>query len=176
MNAALLCPGPSLARLAMLPPCDCVLAVNRAALRWACDVWCALDHWSEKPGCTPGGVRNWAKDVIGSPLLLTCRGSADAVAKRQPWRGAVEAIESFRDACPVKGWTLYSATAALVYAAQSHQRITVYGADMAGTLDFDNAAAGVKRDEARWQSERYIWGEVVAALKQRGVEVNRVCL
>lgn len=173
MRITLLCPGPSLARLADVPPADLTIGVNRAAIRYAVDVWAALDHWS----VNDGGIRNWCGQVIGSPLLLSTRASLKVVAQRTPWRGPTFAVEDYRDWMPPTNpgrWTLFSATCALVYAGwRGATRIDVYGADMMGTQDYDGAQAGARRDEGRWKSERVIWATTVAQLNERGIEVIR---
>lgn len=174
MLAAILCPGPSLAKLDEVPRADIIVAVNRAAIRWQCDAWACLDHWS----INDGGIRGWQGQVIGSPQLVTSRGSFQALASHQcPWRGGVMLIDdllAWLPLVPGKSWTLYTATAALAYTAwRGAKRIEVYGADMVGTLDYDGVAAGSKRHELRWEGEREIWRATVEQLGERGVEVVR---
>ncbi len=177
MRAAVLCPGPSLARLAALPIADLTVAVNRAALWWPCDAWSCVDWTSETPA-GPGGIRAWADAVIGVPLLVSIADSLVALERhRIPWRGlsiAAETIDTIKGIDPVGRWRWFSATVAIVYTAHAGARaIDVYGADMAGTADADGARAGSDRTDDRWNKERRRWDEATAALAQIGVSVVR---
>jgi hypothetical protein len=174
MNAVILCPGPSLAMY--YGGGDLVLGVNRAATLHPCDVWVALDWRSRGEGIAAGGVEAWARHVIGNPRLVIGRdGNASLHAHNIPWRGDVCEIESWWDGYKsVKGWSLYSATTALMYA---HHRgattIETYGVDWSGANDWDGVLAGGTRTEQRWERERNIWGGVAGYLEQQGTKVKR---
>jgi hypothetical protein len=176
-SAAILCPGPSLSRTYSGQPADLLIGVNRAALAYGCDVWAALDYTSDGKGVQPGGIIRWRKDVIGNPVLLTTRTSLAALARRgEPWGGQAVTVEEFAGFVPLQiGWTLYSMTAAVVYAAwRGAKRIDLYGCDWAGTADHDGVMAGGNRSAERWSSERTICeSKLFPALKERGIEVTR---
>ncbi len=87
--------------------------------------------------------------------------------------------------CPHElDWVMFSATAALVYcgwraAGEADGKpggamIEVFGADWAGTNDFDGVAAGKNRSKARWELEKGIWqNRLVPWLAERRIEVKR---
>jgi hypothetical protein len=164
MIAALLCPGPSLARLTDLPKVDVVCCVNRAAIRWPCDVWAAIDQHLTK--------RIW-RQVIGKPILLTNRLEGGEVIRKGFW--PVDRL-AFTDDLRTErcaGWSLRSATSAVVYLAErGAERIDVYGCDLAGDADWDGIRpSGAIRDAGRWNDEGATW----AALTQR-FNLHRVTL
>lgn len=161
MTAAILCPGPSLANLQALPPCDVSIAVNRAALRFACDWWAALDHPL---------FRAIDAQVMGSPLLLTRREDR----KRHSTRAGIdtETLEAWLPHMPTR-WGLFSMTAAMVLAASlGAKRIDIYGCDWAiGAADFDGHQFETnRRQEDRFALEREVYAATVNAI---GVEVTR---
>lgn len=175
MNAVLLCPGPSLVNYPSGG--GLIIGVNRAATLYPCDVWVAIDWRSRGEGIANGGVEAWAQSVIGNPLLVIGHdGNASLDIHRIPWRGEVCEIETWWWSYePMKmGWSLYSATTALMYA---HHRgastIDVYGADWSGDKDWDGVVAGGTRTEQRWERERNIWGGVMGYLEQQGMKVKR---
>lgn len=177
MLATLLCPGPSLNRYSGGFG-GLRLAVNRAALKWPVDVWCCLDWTCQCADGSVGAIRGWSELVLGNPLLLTSAASLASLARhRIEWPGKSLSVETWWDKWPRAGWSTLSATTALVYAAERGATlIEVWGADMAGTADYDGREAGEKRDAERWQRERQIWAETVATLDRRGVEVRRMGL
>lgn len=156
---------------------DLILGVNRAATLHPCDVWVAIDWRSRGDAITNGGVEAWSDQVIGTPLLVIGHdGNASLDIHRIPYRGEVCEIESWW--WPYEpttlGWSLYSATTALMYAHHKGAKtIDVYGADWSGTQDWDGVVAGGTRTEQRWERERTIWGEVAKHIEQRGTKVNR---
>lgn len=166
MIVAILCPGPSLARFGWQSQ-DLIIGVNRAAVRFVCDVWAAGDlPLIEK-------VRD---EVLGKPTLFT---SANAAALITPaWPNRVVEFESLYDASQERvRWHMFTATAALWYAAsQGATAIRVFGADWSGTKDFDGVAAGMNRSDARWELEAGIWNVISVELAGRGVSVDRVKL
>jgi hypothetical protein len=60
-------------------------------------------------------------------------------------------VEDIRPAPEGRDWQLKTLTCAMVSAAAcGATRIELYGCDWAGTLDYDGAAAGEDRTDARW--------------------------
>lgn len=165
MNALLLCPGPSLARFEMRPA-DLVVCVNRAALKFRCDAWAALD-WTI--------VKAHGHDVQGSPILVTS-GDTPRLLEREciKWRGAQVFPADLFDYIPHPvNYVLFSATTGLVYAAwRGATEIDVYGCDWAGTEDYDGVIGGANRTQFRWTSEKLIWAATLEALRAKGVEVR----
>jgi hypothetical protein len=164
MKSAVLSPGPSLQQTYRpSPEYGLTIGVNRAALLGT-SVFACLD-W-------PLALKLWP--AVPARVWLTCAASAQSLARRHMVRTAVT-VEGLDAYCPVPHWRLYTAPAAVVYAAsEGADAIDVYGADMAGTLDFDAVAAGENRTERRWARERGILADVTAWLTGRGVEVRRV--
>jgi hypothetical protein len=165
MLAAVLCPGPSLARYQ--GDYELVVGVNRAATAYCVDTWCACD-WQLI-------LREW-DDVKGVPLLFTNSPSARYLSRHDfKWPRRVERFEDFKDGDGVPlAPTSFSSLAAVWYAvAKGATTIRVYGADMEGTKDFDNVAAGETRTETRWQHERKLWAGMTEQLKERGIVVAR---
>ena len=168
MNAVILCPGPSLARLAHVPPAKLVVGVNRAAIFFRCDAWA---------GCDLPTVEKHGNAVIGAPELIAAIETIDTMRDHKlVWRGPVFDRTRMLDFCPhAMDWVLFSATTALIYAAyRAATHIDVYGADWSGELDFDGVAAGETRGPERWQLEAAIWqNRLVPWLAERGVTVTR---
>lgn len=166
MNAVLLCPGPSLAALDALPPCDVSMAVNRAALRFhGIDWWATLDYPTVK----------WHKDQVTAPNLLSIRQTITDLGCRLQQFRQILAFEDIADFCPpdLKAQT-FSATAGLVGLAYlGAKRIDVYGADWQGMADWDGKEAGENRKDERWAREAYLWNGIVHYLAGQGVEVHR---
>jgi hypothetical protein len=170
MHAIILCPGPSLATYAA-HSADLVIGVNRAALAHECNVWATLDYPM---------IRDNADKLLGRPNLLTRRQTLIDIARR-PARlqrfAEVRMVDDLDDFCPpTLGYGRFSSAAALIYAAErGATQIDVYGADWAGTADFDGVNAGENRGAARWQAEAELWlGHLVPWLAHRGVKVNRL--
>jgi hypothetical protein len=141
-----------------MPACGVSIAVNRAAVRFACDWWVALDFQTllrELP--------------VGNPQLLT----RQAYRPKYADRSGID-IESL--CAPDSNlFGQFSATAALVL---SHHlgagSIDVYGADWTAEADFDGCTpAGSCRDESRWLNERRIWDAICKWLHVRNVSVKR---
>ncbi|GAH27881.1 unnamed protein product, partial [marine sediment metagenome] len=54
------------------------------------------------------------------------------------------------------------------------QEIECWGVDWEGKADFDGFGhSKMKRNDARWASERAQWGRLVQALEKRGIRVTR---
>lgn len=172
MNAAILCMGES---VRAFEPDDfegLLVAVNRAATKFRVDVWACGDidlHTS---------IDKVPEHVIGSPELLTAAVTAAYLRDHgTPWRANVVEFESLRDYLDYAqlSWTLFTATAAIVYAAsRGATRIDCYGMDWKGEADFDGWAKAGNRSPERWRLESGVFGAVVKTLAGMGVEVRRV--
>lgn len=164
MTAALLCPGPSLGRLFDDDFAGLRVGVNRAATAYACEVWACLDYPL---------TRDEHPNVLGNPLWLTRRQTFIDIGQRVPFRATPHTDDLV---CPVKSWTLYTATCALVYLATlGATDVKVYGADWKpDARDFDNKATGENRSEERFRNERVIWDGVVAWMNGNGIKVERI--
>lgn len=175
MNAVLLCPGPSLVNYP--GGGELVLGVNRAATIHRCDVWVCCDWIYEGTASTTnGGVKYLRDQVIGSPtLVIGSDGHSSLKRHNIYWPNVVEVESWWGDYDPHgMGWTLYSATTALMYAHhRGAKTIDVYGVDWSGTKDWDGTPAGGTRTDARWESERGIWKRLTGYLEQRGTKVKR---
>jgi len=150
-----------------LPAADVTIAVNRAALRFSCDWWAALDY--------PTFARCSA-EVQGSPALFTA-GAVLARLKRcgSPWAERF-GYTADRLTCSVRDWTAYTATAALVLAEDlGAVNVDVYGADWTDAPDYDgHRTDDYNRGENRWARERGIWDGVCEWMRGRGVSVERL--
>lgn len=177
LRIAILSCGPSLNLYPGPDGYDSVITVNRAALKFASDVWCANDWIYEEDGYPLGGVKNLAASVIGNPVLLTGKNSAESLARHGiPWRGETVTIESWwADYQPrTLGWSIFSATTALGYAAHlGAKEIDAFGFDWSGTADADGVVACRNRTDERWKQEREIFEATAGMLKERGVSVVR---
>jgi len=155
MTAAILCPGPSLAALESIPVCDVSIAVNRAALRFACDWWAALDApfiRTHRP--------------LGKPFLFTRR------------ENRIEAAVYFEDVYPFPNaaGSYFTLPGALSLAAHlGATRIDVYGCDWAvGQPDFDGGQPDdANRTADRFRREREHFGRMQDWLNRQGIEVTR---
>jgi hypothetical protein len=170
MNAAILCPGPSLANWpdATWQNHNLIIGVNRAVLRYHCNWWAAAD-WPMVKKHDPGyRVRLWTNaDTYKHLCGLTM------------FRERME-LHSFDEANnyldPIQWrWTGKTATAALILAA--HQRATqidVYGADWTDQPDYDGVTfPGTDRGEHRWKGERDVWESLCGKLAESGITVTR---
>lgn len=162
MKAVILCPGPSLARLIELPPCDISIAINRAALKFACQWWASLDY--------PMLRDNQAK-ILGNPQLLTRRQTYLDLHKRLGRFAEIRIVEDMADAA---GY-VKTLPCAMVFAhTLGAKRIDLYGVDWQGDCDFDGVKAGENRSEERWRLERLEVTGLMEWLAGKGVEVNRI--
>lgn len=163
MQACILCPGPSLANVSDLPTCSVSIAVNRAALRFGCDYWAALDY------------QTFTRDepnIKGNPLLFT-----RAEYRHKTHRDGIDAEDLFgllsRDRI---NWPMYTLPAAMVLAAWlGAKRIDIYGCDWAlNQPDFDGSTPQhSRRDMSRWAAETVLFSRVVDWLNEHGTEVKR---
>jgi len=177
MDAAILCPGPTLARHdpRQWEDAGVVIAVNRAAEDFACDWWAVLDaevfgnHLLAPPKTKRPRLLMFD---ISFDRLMSPGGEfshlAGEMRKHQITRTSVLATMG-----PPQSWATYTACAALVLAAWiGAGRIDVYGADMEGDRDF-KGDAGRRRDCKRWTQEREHWQLITQWLEGRNVRVER---
>lgn len=164
MIYAILCPGPSLANLAAKPAADVTIAVNRAALRFACDVWAAMDYPM---------IRKNVGAVLGEPIILTRRQTWEDVSHRCP-RQDVRLVEDIEDVPASLRWQIKTMTCAMVYAfKQGATRIDLWGCDLKGVEDYDGKLAGEDRSDKRWSDEARDLAALIEWMKADGVEVIR---
>ena len=166
-RVAILCPGPSLSHFDGSDGYDLVVGINRAAIAFRCDVWCAADYQL---------IERERRNIIGTPVLFTNFASATRLRKRSPWPATVDEFEWYLggDGLALPG-TSFSAIAAVWYAMAKGARIVnVFGASLAGKLDFDGTAAGETRTDARWERERELWETASRVLRLRGAILDRV--
>jgi len=170
MIAAILNPGPSLLRTYPgRTDAGLVMAVNRAATAFACDVWACGDY---------PAVQDSRDKLACLPALLTAENTAAALRDRnQKWPGrVVEFSELHSCVLPsVVDWPWVTALAAVVYAASvGATLIRCYGCDWSGEQDFDGVVGGLNRSEARWTHEAALFGALRTVLDRRGVTVERI--
>jgi hypothetical protein len=147
LNAALLCPGPSLRLFrGHGKRYDVLIGVNRGALIVPCDWWSAIDMEVITAVIPPGKPRLWT-------------------------RGDHE--KHFAEFPPATCWTKYSALAGLVLAAiLKADAIDCYGCDMTGADEYDGQPLpGVNRHPNRWSDERHWWDQTAAMLP---LEITRI--
>lgn len=185
-TAAILCPGPSLARVApeTVAAYDARIGVNRAVLHVACEWWATLDGnlFSAAAGFTP---------PVNQPCLVCSRGTYCSLRRVHtelqdwPWLDTRQ-IDCPGDPLHQLRWRKFSFTTAIVLAAKlGARKIDCFGADMLGEADWDgHTDPRNKRDETRtdaagkvlqgrWPMERKIFAELAAVLAGQGVEVSR---
>lgn len=171
MIAAVLSPGPSLARWTDDDiPGLLRVGVNRAVHYLQCDVWCCGDDrlYREYP-------------VDYAPRIST----SEETIRRLKLADTSNCIiweRLFTTYTPASHWMIYSFTAALVTAASlGATDIRVYGCDWAGVEDFDGhkytftgEPAEVTRTDKRWENERRFYFETTQMLESMGVSVTRI--
>jgi hypothetical protein len=140
-----------------------IIAVSRAATIVRADTWACFDL----PVALEFGSR-----IIGAPKLFTVSNTFASLRRRNsPWLESAMVAENL--VCPVWRWTLFTAPAALVHAAEmGATRIDAWGVDMKGVGDV-TGDPGADRSEARWAKERTIWNEIVDWLTPRCCVVCR---
>lgn len=127
------------------PPCNALIAINRAALHIDADMWCF------------GDMETW-RDVkpLGNPQWFTNANAHRRIIKR----GGMPPVDTLLweqvEGPPGVNWTVFSATAALVL-AKSLGATTIH---CYGVVD-EFPQSG---ESTRWATERRIWNETVAWL------------
>lgn len=176
MKAIVLSPGPSLA--AYTPrAADLTIAVNRAAIAQACDVWACGD--------TP------AVEANAEAVLEACKLRGQAVPKLLSYSVSIDTLRDHRFTWPseiiswtpmaesflhtsVANWPFTTALSALVYALwQGATEVDIYGADWEGTADYDGVQAGKNRSDDRWNEERFVFTKIVEHFSPRGIAIER---
>lgn len=139
------------------------IGVNRAALRFRCDWWVFAD-WQT--------FIEYAGSLGVVPACFTTRDSLASLARRGLRPPAVVFEDIVADLPPC--WRVFSASAALALAASlGTVDVAVFGADMAGALDYDGTTGGRnRRDADRWCREREIMASMVSAARRIGIEVT----
>lgn len=172
MIAAILCPGPSLAKWPRetFDAYPLTVGVNRAAVAYPVQWWAWLD----------GSLFNQVA-IDHTPRILS---SAEAVrrvredyANERLARHDVRIVEHMWDFCPASvGWTTYTVTAAIILAAEQGARvIDIYGSDMTDAPDFDGVSLPEnRRNVDRWEHERNQIRQVREWLAPRGITLNRI--
>lgn len=155
MRAAILCPGPSLARtwtsgLAY----DVRIAVNRAILHETCHWW-SVGDWTT------------AQDIAGRPTngivsqddtIRFIRGGSLIPADRTP----PQLLKWSELPTPNPA---YSMIAALGLAAHlGATDVDIYGDDKSGEKDWDGHTAGKNRGDERWARERTVLAKALMGL------------
>lgn len=168
IKVALLSAGPSLRKTFDPDAGHTVrIGVNSAVELCECEWWAAGDMLAIqkiKP--------------VGRPGIYTKRTTLDRMETRFPdlldgrptltWADAVDGLGSMP-----AGWSVYSATAALVLAAHLQaESVDVFGVDMEGDLDHAGRQ-GENRSENRWSNERNVWNQMVRWVESLGVAVTR---
>lgn len=172
MKAAVLCPGPSLARTWAGGEYALTIGVNRAPVlaKGRLDVWAFSDghvFWEHAPGYP---VR----------ILLT-RCAEQRIDRKghhdRLYRYAREYVEDLERTPDLDlGWRIYTKPIAMVYAyTKGAKTIDLYGDDMAGDRDADGLTdPRNNRDAKRWGRERQITSNLTTWLWRHGVSVNRI--
>lgn len=162
MQIGILCPGPSLASIDSLPTCDLSIAVNRAALRFACDWWAALDS------------QTFTRDessIKGDPKLFT-----RAEYRHKTKRGGMD-LEELDGLLPRNriNYPLFTLPSSMVLAAWlGAKAIDIYGCDWTNAPDFDGIKpSDSRRNEHRWSAESVLFGRVQDWLLGLGITVTR---
>lgn len=151
--------------LVRLPDCDLSIGVNRAAMAFAVDWFAASDYPM---------VRNHLDVLAGNPSLLTLRQTAFDLRNRLSRFPKVRIAEDLTMPSGLK-YPKTMMLAALLAVALGATAIDVYGADWAGTRDYDGAEAGENRSDQRWAAERMAWQAVMVPwFKSHCVTARRV--
>jgi hypothetical protein len=149
-DAALLCPGPSLATFRRRPEFEFLIGVNRAVLAHPCDWWVFGDaHVWDRYRPTP------------IPRVCTRAVLADRFGTHgMRWENLVEFCPAAWD------WQAFSVTAALVLcSALGVKRLQVFGCDRTNAPDWDGVdSAPDTRHDHRWRREGRIWNRVAEHL------------
>lgn len=181
MKAIILSPGPSLA--AYIPrAADLIIAVNRAAIAHACDIWACGD--------TPA-IEGRRPDEGAEAVLSACKSRGQAVPKLLAYSVTIDTLRDHRFGWPseivswtpmadaflhpsIANWPFTTFTSAVVYALwQGATEVEVFGADWEGTADYDGVQAGMNRSDDRWREERGIFGAIQTIFAERGIKIER---
>jgi hypothetical protein len=176
MNAAILCPGPSVQLTYEPNGHGVVIGVNRAVLAYPCSWWVFTDWQSFLHSHHVADVAKLGLFFSGTALdELLRRGMAGRMRQARTLL-AFEDIDPDRTRDRLK-WGLFSATAGLWLARHlGAEQVDVYGADWAvDAADYDGIKVpGCNRDAARWDVEQGIWLATCDYLAGRGTTVKRI--
>lgn len=180
MNAAVLCPGPSVQRFPANgdlrlserhperpQPYDVVVGVNRAASLHACDFWCLLDHYTYD-----------LRPVIGRPTICCHASIYSNMTKAYPAAKDHKflALENIPENFQICNWRTWSASLAIVVAfINGASLIECYGMDWRGAADWDGFTHERHRRTAkRWIAEQKLFEQIREWLGPRGCTIRRV--
>lgn len=164
MNAALLCPGPSLTQT--YPPAagrhDVNIGVNRAVLAFRCHWWAFVD-WQTYIETGRQACRTFVSRTADRELR---RRTGDFTPDL-----TFESIDLDRTRNSIR-WGMFSATAALFLASHlGATSVDVYGADWTNEPDYDgHRTERDRRTVERWADERIVWDRTIEHL---GLSVTR---
>jgi len=168
MNAAILCPGPSLSAVtqADLVDYDIRLGVNRAPLQIAVEYWCVLDYPI---------IRDYRQQVLGNPSLMTHSTTWNDIRGKVapfPVRIPLENVEAWYGRKYERRTT---PSAMLLAGYLGAETIDIYGDDKTSEPDWDGfqtAETALARSIERWQSEKRDCDAITEFLAARGIEVR----
>jgi hypothetical protein len=170
LNAAILCPGPSLQSCGAISA-DVTIGINRAASFVPCDWVAAVDY---------PVVTQWGDSFGGAKWLTNQNSITHLEREKHPWAWREHVTTDFlrRNFHDTRDfpWTIFSFTSALVFAAYlGATTVEIYGADWAGVADWDGveSAEPGKRDEQRWDGERKLFHKVESWMQSKGITVTR---
>jgi hypothetical protein len=170
LRAAVLCPAPSLSRFEDTDAHDLCIGVNRAAGAMRCDYWVALDVH------TAGITTPRGEPVVVNKPNIHRQMCGEFPYVSQLAHLSVEGLRLRRPGSEKINWQRFGLTVAVVLAAElGAARVDCFGVDWCGQSDFDGFRhIRNRRTESRWQRERQLYHQVVAALAERGVLVRRM--
>ena len=170
LRAAVLCPGPSLSPFEDTDAHDVRIGVNRAAGAVRCEYWVALDVH------TAGITTPRGKPVVVNKPNIHRQMCDEFPCVSQLSHLSVEGLRLRRPGSEKINWQRFGLTVAVVLAAElGAARIDCFGVDWCGQSDFDGFRhTRNRRTDSRWQRERRLYQQVVAALAERGVIVRRM--
>ncbi len=162
--AAILCPGPSLAKTWPQKDPDCqfdiVIAVNRAILHEPNAGWWAVGDWPlirDTPGKPRYGICT-QKDAV----RIIREGGIISAERRVGWSPQLVSWDMLTIGCR------YSIMAGLGLAAYLGAGMAfIYGDDKSGATDWDGVEAGQNRGADRWNDERALMNGAVNKLKAK---------
>jgi hypothetical protein len=168
--AAVLCPGPSLEEFEPAgehAAYDLTIGVNRAAGRFPCDVWVALD------------ARTFLKtQVLGAPLIVTAADQFTLMGRMDARAAAFRSIAplTFGPRIHKAAWHSKGLTVACVAAWAAGARfVDCYGVDWFGEADWDgHTDPKNQRTPDRWAAERRLFEATRQWLESQGTVVRRV--
>jgi hypothetical protein len=168
--AAVLCPGPSLEEFEPAgehAAYDLTIGVNRAAGRFACDLWVALD------------ARTFLKTAVRGRPIIVAAADQFSLMKRMDARAGAHGCLVPLDFGPRIHhviWHSKGLTVACMMAWAAGARfIDCYGVDWSGTADWDgHTDPKNQRTPERWEAERALFTATCGWLESQGTVVRRI--